>query len=49
MIYVMRHGESVVNVQRRLTCRQYDGDLTDNGREQAQKATFWFAATMRAI
>lgn len=43
MIYVMRHGESVVNLQRRLTCRQYDGDLSPAGREQAQKAARWFA------
>lgn len=43
MIYVMRHGESVVNLQRRLTCRQYDGDLTPLGREQAQKSARWFA------
>ena len=35
MIYLMRHGESVVNVERRLTCRKYDGDLTDKGRDQA--------------
>ena len=43
MIYLMRHGESVVNVERRLTCRRYDGDLTENGRAQAEKAGRWFA------
>jgi 2,3-bisphosphoglycerate-dependent phosphoglycerate mutase len=43
MIYVMRHGESIVNVQRRLTCRLYDGDLSPLGREQASKAALWFA------
>jgi len=42
MIYLMRHGESVVNVTRRLTCREYDGDLTDKGRDQASKAANWF-------
>ncbi len=38
----MRHGESVVNVERRLTCRKRDGDLTANGRAQADKAARWF-------
>ncbi len=42
MIYLMRHGESVVNVEHRLTCRKYDGDLTDTGREQVEKAARWF-------
>lgn len=43
MIYLMRHGQSVVNVERRLTCRQLEGDLTDTGREQARRAAAWFA------
>jgi probable phosphoglycerate mutase len=43
MIYLMRHGESTVNVERRLTCRKRDGDLTANGRAQAEKAARWFA------
>jgi broad specificity phosphatase PhoE len=43
MIYLMRHGESVVNVERRLTCRKREGDLTDAGRAQAEKAARWFA------
>ncbi len=38
----MRHGESTVNVEHRLTCRKYDGDLTESGRAQAQKAALWF-------
>lgn len=42
-IYVMRHGESVVNIERRLTCRRYEGDLTENGRAQGAKAARWFA------
>ncbi len=40
-IYLMRHGESVVNIERRLTCRTYDGDLTERGREQARRAGEW--------
>lgn len=42
MLYVMRHAESVVNVQRRLSCRQYDGDLSPLGCEQASKAACCF-------
>ncbi len=42
MIYLMRHGESTVNVEHRLTCRKYDGDLTASGREQAEQAARWF-------
>jgi probable phosphoglycerate mutase len=41
LIYVMRHGQSVVNVEQRLTCRQLEGDLTDLGREQARLAAGW--------
>jgi probable phosphoglycerate mutase len=37
----MRHGESVVNVARKLKCREYDGDLTVVGRGQAAKAAAW--------
>jgi probable phosphoglycerate mutase len=40
-IYIMRHGESVVNRERRLTCRRLDGDLTAVGRDQSQKAARW--------
>lgn len=43
MIYVMRHGESVVNLERRLTCRRFEGDLSEAGKIQAQKAARWFA------
>ncbi|MBZ0275673.1 MAG: histidine phosphatase family protein [Anaerolineae bacterium] len=43
LIYLMRHGQSVVNIERRLTCRKPDGDLTDLGREQAAKAGDWLA------
>jgi broad specificity phosphatase PhoE len=41
MIYLMRHGQSVVNLERRLTCKKYDGELTALGREQAEKAGRW--------
>lgn len=44
MIYVMRHGQSVVNVEKRLTCRMPDGDLTAVGRDQAARAARWLAA-----
>lgn len=41
LIYIMRHGQSMVNVENRLTCKQYEGDLTDMGRLQAAKAGSW--------
>ncbi|MCB9453590.1 MAG: histidine phosphatase family protein [Anaerolineaceae bacterium] len=43
LIYLMRHGQSVVNVERRLTCRKFEGDLTELGREQAARAAVWLA------
>ena len=43
MIYLLRHGESIVNVEQRLTCKIYDGDLTDTGRKQARLAGNWLA------
>lgn len=43
VLYVMRHGESVVNVDHRLTCRRLDGALTDRGRDQARRAGLWLA------
>ncbi|MEZ4666737.1 MAG: histidine phosphatase family protein [Anaerolineae bacterium] len=43
LIYLMRHGQSTVNVEHRLTCRKLEGDLTALGREQAQKAGEWLA------
>ncbi len=43
MIYVMRHGQSTVNVERRLSCKQYAGDLTVLGSEQAEQAGRWLA------
>lgn len=33
-IYLMRHGESTINVARILACNRYEGDLTERGREQ---------------
>lgn len=44
MIYVMRHGESTINVAHRLTCKNLEGDLTPLGREQATKAALWLEA-----
>src|SRR5690348_12362582 len=41
LIYVMRHAQSVVNVERRLTGRTFDGDLTPLGEAQATKASEW--------
>jgi probable phosphoglycerate mutase len=40
-IYLMRHGESVVNIEHRLTCHRLEGDLTRLGREQASRAASW--------
>lgn len=40
-IYLMRHGESTINVARILTCNRYEGDLTELGREQVAKAARW--------
>lgn len=38
LIYVMRHAQSIVNADKRISCRKPDGDLTDLGREQALRA-----------
>jgi probable phosphoglycerate mutase len=43
LLYLMRHGESTVNVAHRLTCRQYEGDLTEKGSAQAQHTADWLA------
>ncbi|MCC6801682.1 MAG: histidine phosphatase family protein [Anaerolineae bacterium] len=43
VIYVMRHGQSVVNLERALPCRRLEGDLTELGRTQAEQAARWFA------
>jgi probable phosphoglycerate mutase len=42
-IYLMRHGESTVNINRTLSGKSYQGDLTELGREQAAKAARWLA------
>jgi len=42
-IYLMRHGESLVNIEHRLTCRKLEGDLTLRGQEQAVQASQWLA------
>ncbi|MBL8154169.1 MAG: histidine phosphatase family protein [Anaerolineae bacterium] len=41
LLYIMRHGESVVNREHRLTCKRFDGALTPLGREQAARAGAW--------
>lgn len=41
MIYLMRHGESAVNVKRMIKCHTLDGDLTALGAKQAHKAARW--------
>ncbi len=41
VIYVIRHGQSVVNVERTLRCKKLAGDLTKRGRKQATKAGVW--------
>lgn len=43
MIYLIRHGESIVNIEHRLKCKQLDGDLTSEGRRQARLAGNWLA------
>ncbi len=43
LIYVMRHGESAVNVKRIIKCRELDGDLTPDGQAQARSAGAWLA------
>jgi probable phosphoglycerate mutase len=40
-IYIIRHGQSIVNVERRLTCRDLTGDLTTLGYNQAYRAGVW--------
>jgi broad specificity phosphatase PhoE len=41
MIYLMRHGESTINLSLRMYCRSLEGDLTEKGREQVRKAGHW--------
>jgi broad specificity phosphatase PhoE len=41
LIYVMRHAQSVVNVEHRITGRTFEGDLTQLGKAQAAKASEW--------
>lgn len=40
-IYLIRHGQSVVNTERRLTCRDLSGELTTLGYNQAYRAGVW--------
>ena len=41
MIYLIRHAESELNLQNRLTCGNFPANLTDRGRIQAQHAANW--------
>jgi broad specificity phosphatase PhoE len=41
MIYILRHGESIVNLQNKLKCKEHDGDLTANGQQEARQAATW--------
>jgi broad specificity phosphatase PhoE len=41
LIYVMRHAQSVVNLEHRLTGRTLDGDLTALGCSQTAKVSEW--------
>ncbi|MFW5709228.1 MAG: histidine phosphatase family protein, partial [Chloroflexota bacterium] len=41
MLYLLRHGQSIVNIERRIKCRRLDGDLTTLGYNQAHKAGLW--------
>ncbi|MBA3874142.1 MAG: histidine phosphatase family protein [Anaerolineae bacterium] len=43
LIYVMRHAQSTINLEHRITGRTFDGDLTPLGREQAAIAGEWLA------
>ena len=43
LIYVMRHAQSTINLEHRLTGRTFNGDLTLLGREQASRAGEWMA------
>jgi len=43
MIYLVHHGESTVDIEQRLTCKEYDGDLTPLGRKQARLLGNWLA------
>lgn len=40
-IYLIRHGQSIVNTERRLTCRDLSGDLTTLGYNQAYRVGVW--------
>lgn len=40
-IYLLRHGQATTNVERRISGRDRNGDLTALGREQARRAGDW--------
>ena len=41
LIYIMRHAQSVINVEHRLTGHTFDGDLTPLGGAQAARVSNW--------
>ena len=41
LIYIMRHAQSVINVEHRITGRTFNGDLTPLGEAQAAKVGNW--------
>jgi probable phosphoglycerate mutase len=41
LIYLVRHGEAITNVEKRISGRRLTGDLTPLGREQAARAGEW--------
>ena len=43
MIYLLRHGESSVNVTQTLSCRRVDPPLTEAGQAQADQVAAWLA------
>ena len=44
MLYLMRHGESSVNLTKTFSFRYVDEPLTETGRGQAQQAAEWLAS-----
>jgi broad specificity phosphatase PhoE len=44
VIYLIRHGESTLNVAHKISCKQWEGDLTEKGCEQARLAGHWLIA-----
>jgi probable phosphoglycerate mutase len=43
MIYLMRHGQILAHVEKRIMCKNLDADLTTLGYNQAHNAGLWLA------